>query len=156
MLPLEEFRKQLKQLYKSLVFQENSNYITQFYDEDNLTIRLRTNPWIHKHTNADIVILRIEYDQIYNEPTLYIQLMNEQYLDDSPDILTNKICLVPDMSVILPEIQKDCFVIEPEQLNGSIWWCFHQCNTEDIIGNNPLYKDKYLERWKSTFIDSWI
>lgn len=156
MLPSEDFKKQLQLLHKSLVFQRNSNYITQFYAHDVLTVQLKANPWIHQRTNADTIILRIEFSQIYNEPTLYIQLMSEQYVGEPADILTNKICLVPDMSVILPEIQKDCFVIEPEQLNGSIWWCFHQCNTEDIVGNNSLYKDKYLERWKSSFIDSWI
>lgn len=156
MLPFEDFKKQLKQLHKSLIFQKNSNYITQFYNHDVLTVQLQANSWIHERTNADIIRLRIEYSQIYNEPTLYIQLMNEQYLDESADILTNKICLVYDMSVILPRIQKDSFIIEPEELNGSIWWCFHQCNTEDIVGNNSLYKDKYLERWKSSFIDSWI
>lgn len=154
MLSLEEYKTQLSQLYQSKVFQARSDCITFNFSTIIFTIYFKANNRILDATGASVVILRIEYSEIYRESTLYIQLQHE--FTDVSGLLVTKLCIVPDMGVILPKPVQSIFVIEPEQCDGAIWWCFHQCNTKYIIGDNQSYKDTYLERWVSSYIYSWV
>ncbi|SMN22943.1 similar to Saccharomyces cerevisiae YLL042C ATG10 Conserved E2-like conjugating enzyme that mediates formation of the Atg12p-Atg5p conjugate, which is a critical step in autophagy [Maudiozyma saulgeensis] len=154
MLSFEDYTIQLELLYKSHVFQEKNGYVTHNISKTIFIVYLKANKRIAEITGATIVILRIEYSQIYREPTLYIQLQQE-YTDVSGFLVT-KLCVIPDMTIILPNHIQGSFVIEPEQCHGAIWWCFHQCNTTDIVGDGELYKDTYLKRWISSYIDAWV
>lgn len=154
MLTEQEFLHQLHRIYIDQTFQKWSKCNQINYTSTSLTLNIKPTHRILQTIDATSVLLRIQYSNIYKEPTLYIKLFCD-YID-SNGVQISKVCIPSDMTVILPKEYRDSFFIEPEQLEDNVWWCFHQCDTPDIIGDDQLYKKTYLQRWVSIFIFSWL
>lgn len=154
MITKTQFDTQLQQIYAERILQGRTDVQVVFFQDSALLIHLSPKPSIREKTGATLLLGRIEYSEIYQEPSLYIQLIEHKRGLDGLEIISHP--SINDMNVFLPDDYQTLFVIQPEILDGSVWWCFHQCDTSKIVGENSSTTDTYLKRWISVFLFSWL
>lgn len=154
MITKTQFDTQLQQIYAERTLQDRTDVQVVFFQDSTLLIHLSPKPSIREKTGATLLLGRIEYSEIYQEPSLYIQLIEHKRGLDGLEIISHP--PINDMNIFLPDDYQTLFVIQPEILDGSVWWCFHQCDTSNIVGENSSTTDTYLKRWISVFLFSWL
>lgn len=154
MLTKTQFKEQLEGIYTEQILQDRDDTKVAYFEDARLLVHLTPKASITQGTGATLLVARIEYSDIYNEPTLYIQLLKQEVGQNGLE--TSSHPKVKDMNKFLPDEYKTLFVVQPEVLDSSVWWCFHQCDTQEIVGRSDRNSDTYLKRWMSVFLFSWL
>lgn len=159
MLPHKKFCEQLAELYHTGALQKSPLCQHVFYDTENHSMYVATAP----PTNVDAVLkldhleLKITYSDVYQEPQLLLRVWQEDLDSEFTGI---KLWFPQDVKRVLDignqfQLGLDAVSTDTNQSTG-VWYSFHPCDTADIVGDKVEYIDKYLERWLSVFLSSWL
>lgn len=162
MIPYQEWHSQLQSLYDSQIF-HNWALCQDVHlndEKDGLLLRLIPTRQLQKNTERienkllNHIELYLTYSKVYNEPLLLLRIWEEKSIDGIP---MTKLMLPTDIESLLDvqgkfQLGLDTII----NLEGSVWYSFHPCDTSCIVGDQAEFMSTYLRRWVSIFIFSWL
>lgn len=170
MIGYSEYREQLLKIYQSAILQDWSCCQQVFYRGEDDSIILQTIVPSHAVISAALANVKlahlefkITYTSVYQEPQLLLRLWQKKNLQ------LDKLEFEDDMLTpwFPPNVQQILGIVGQFQLGldtvattmahkQEAWYSIHPCDTADIVGNQENYSDKYLSRWLSVFLFSWV
>ncbi|CAI4045586.1 E2-like conjugating enzyme SKDI_12G0170 [Saccharomyces kudriavzevii IFO 1802] len=162
MILYEEWRSQLDLLFNSNVLQSWALCQEIHLDDKTnaLSLRLRPTHRLQEDTkrvekkSLDHIQLCLTYSKIYNEPLLLLRIWEEKCTEN---ILLTKLMFPAKVESLLGVEGKFQLGLDTViDLENSLWYSFHPCDTPNIVGDLPEFKSTYLRRWVSIFVFSWL
>ena len=162
MIPYQEWHTQLQLLYNSQIFQ-NWALCQEIHlndEKDALSLRLKPTRQLQKNTerienkSLDHIQLYLTYSKVYSEPFLLLRIWEDK---STNGISMTKLMLPSNIESLLGVEDKFQLGLDTIiDLESSVWYSFHPCDTSSIIGDQAEFMSTYLRRWVSVFVFSWL